>query len=257
MKIEILLKIIMTLIFFILLILFIIPIGVGIINVGNVLGGVISALLMTVSLFFGSFRRLAERICEHTIGRAVFFAGSGIFAVGVILALVISGFMLKSMTDKPNDSPSTLVVLGCQIRGNDPSLMLRRRLDTAYDYLSEHEDVKVVVSGGQGDDEITSEADVMRNYLIGRGISPERIFVEDRSRNTQENIRFSKDLIGENGLCNDITIVTDGFHQLRADIFARREGLRAYNLSAPTEFYLLPTYWVREWFGVAYYTVFH
>ena len=105
-------------------------------------------------------------------------------------------------------------------------------------------------------DEITSEADVMRNYLIGKGISADRIFMEDKSVNTQENIRFSKEIIEREGLCSDITIVTDGFHQLRGDIFARREGLRAYNIPAPTAIWLLPTYWVREWVGIAYYTVF-
>ena len=50
--------------------------------------------------------------------------------------------------------------------------MLRRRLDTAYEYLSLHENVKAVVSGGQGEDESISEAECMKDYLVSKGISP-------------------------------------------------------------------------------------
>ena len=80
--------------------------------------------------------------------------------------------------------------------------------------------------------------------------------MEDRSADTEQNLRFSKEVAAENGLPGDITIVTDGFHQLRADMIARQAGLRAYNISARTPAWLLPTYWVREWFGVAFYAVF-
>ena len=80
--------------------------------------------------------------------------------------------------------------------------------------------------------------------------------MEDKSTSTEENLRFSRDIIEKEGLYEDITIVTDGFHQLRADLLAKRQGMRAYNLSAETESWLLPTYWIREWFGVAYSLVF-
>lgn len=249
-------RMVITFIFLILTIIFIAPVGCGIVNVGNVAGALVSGLLMTMSFFWGRFCGLVSRLWERPAGRGIVCIFGGLFGLGVILAVVISCFMIAAMNDKPNGKPTTLVVLGCQIRANEPSLMLKRRLNAAYGYLTEHEDVCVVVSGGQGSDEITSEADVMRNYLIGKGISSDRIFMEDSSVNTQENIRFSKEIIQREGLCRDITIVTDGFHQLRGDIFARREGLRAYNIPAPTAIWLLPTYWVREWFGVAYYIVF-
>lgn len=174
-------------------------------------------------------------------------------AAGIILGMVISGFMLKEMNDKPKDENTTLVVLGCQMKDSGPSLMLRRRLDAAYDYLIEHENVKVIVSGGKGADEPVSEASGMSDYLMARGISPDRIYVEDKSKNTEENIAFSKAIIERENLCGDITIVTDGYHQLRADIFAKRQGIRSYNISAPTSLWLVPTYWIREWFGVVYY----
>ena len=95
----------------------------------------------------------------------------------------------------------------------------------------------------------------MRDYLAEKGISPDRIIMEDRSTTTDENLRFSYELIQKNALPEHITIVTDGFHQLRSDMKARRLGMEAYNISAHTPWWLTPTYWVREWFGIAYYTL--
>lgn len=256
MKKKIGLRITMTIIFVILLIFFILPVGAGIINAGNIFGALASGILAAVSLFGDRFINFISHLWERFFGKVVVCIFIGLFSAGVVLAIVISCFMIKEMNDKPNGKPTTLVVLGCQIKANEPSLMLKRRLNAAYDYLIEHEDVSVVVSGGQGSDEITSEADVMRNYLLSKGISSDRIYMEDKSVNTQENIRFSKKIIEDEGLCSDITIVTDGFHQLRGDIFARREGLKSYNISSRTALWLLPTYWVREWFGIIYYTLF-
>ena len=249
-------KIVIFLIFISICSHFLVPINVGIVNVGNITGAVVSAIIALTALFFGTFRKMAAVMWEHTAGRIFLSAVGGIVSLCVIGALVISGFMLGAMRDKPDGKPTTLIVLGCQINGTTPSRMLMHRLDTAYDYLTEHEDICVIVSGGQGSDEITSEADVMQQYLINKGISENRIFMEDKSTSTEENLKFSREIIDREGLCGDITIVTDGFHQFRSDIFAKRQGFKAYNLSAETEGWLLPTYWIREWFGVLHCLVF-
>ena len=159
------------------------------------------------------------------------------------------------MTDRPKNTDTTVVVLGCKVKNGAPSLMLGRRLNAAYEYLTEEPDVKVIVSGGKGDDEIISEAQCMRDYLVDRGIAPERIYMEDKSTDTDENLRFSQDIIRREGLPEHITIVTDGFHQLRSDMKAEKLGMRAYNISAHTPWWLVPTYWVREWFGIIYYII--
>ena len=62
--------------------------------------------------------------------------------------------------------------------------MLKHRLDAAYDYLTEHPDVPVIVCGGQGPDESISEAQCMYEYLTKKGIAAERITQEDRSTST-------------------------------------------------------------------------
>lgn len=246
---------VLSALFFVLFVLFIMPAFVGICNIGNIAGAVLTGILTAVCIFPNKFSGIVSHLRESPSGRGFLAVTGGFSAVCILLALVISFFMLKEISDKPTGD-STMVVLGCQVRESGASLMLRRRLDTAFEYLTEHSDMKVIVSGGKGADEPVSEAECMFDYLVGKGISPDRIFIEDKSTNTAENIEFSKNIIEQNGLSPDITIVTDGFHQLRADMFARKQNIRAYNIPAPTSWYLVPTYWVREWFGVAYYTIF-
>ena len=94
----------------------------------------------------------------------------------------------------------------------------------------------------------------MYDNLIKRGISADRLFIEDRSTDTKENLQFSSEIIKKNNLGSNIAIITDGFHQERAKIIADQIGLKgeigAYN--ADTALRYAPTYFVREWFGIPY-----
>lgn len=237
-------------------IIFALPVSVGILNLGNGFGMGLFGLLAVIFLFWGRFSALMGKIWEKPVGRIVLSAAVLFIASGIILAAVISTFMVRAANDYPPDENTTVVVLGCKVKDGAPSLMLRRRLEAAYGYLSEHEGVCVVVSGGQGADEAVSEAECMKEWLVSNGIAPERIYMEDRSVNTEENLRLSKAVIDENGLPRKMTLVTDGFHQLRAEMIAEKQGSEAYNISGHTSWYLIPTYGVREWFGVAYYKIF-
>lgn len=245
-----------ALISFALFLMFVTPFFANIINLGNCVGAALSGILTAVFVFFAPFRKLISHIWSTRFGRILICTAVVIVAVCIILASVISVLMIKASRDAPDGRPSTVVVLGCKVNGTSPSLMLERRLDAAYEYLSENPDVIVIVSGGKGDDEHISEAECMKNYLTDLGISPERIYMEDKSSSTYENLKFSQKIIEENKLNNDITIVTDSFHQLRAEMIAEELGFNAYSVSAHTPMWLLPTYWVREWFGVVFQFVF-
>ena len=247
-------RVIPTLISFIVFIIFLLPLTGGIINLGNIAGAFVSGVLTAFFLFYGRTSSFVARLWESRGGRGIVCTLSAITVICIAAAAVISFFMVREMHDSPTDTDTTVVILGCKVKNGAPSLMLRRRLDTAYTYLADNPNVCVIVSGGQGKDESVSEAKCMRDYLIGRGIAPERIFEEDKSTTTDENLRFSHDIIRQEGLPEHITIVTDGFHQLRSDMKAKKLGMEAYNISAHTPWWLAPTYWVREWFGIAYYT---
>ena len=172
-----------------------------------------------------------------------------------VLAAVISVFMTLA-ANRPPDGNTTVIVLGCKVRGEEPSLMLRQRIMTAYRYLDQNPSAMCIVSGGQGADELISEAESMKRVLVEQGISEDRIILEDRSTGTDENIRFSIEKMNEYGMSGSVTIVTNEFHQLRAKLIADKYGLESYSVSARTSLWLLPTYWLREWFGVCYQIVF-
>ncbi len=186
--------------------------------------------------------------------------GRAIGAVGVsaciLCATAVSALMLSAALQPAGQETRTVIVLGCQIIQDQPSRMLGYRLDAAERYLKEHPDASAVVSGGRSPTEAYSEAEIMKNELVKRGIDAARIHLEDRSTNTEENIRFSKQVILEKNLPNQTAIATDSFHQLRAAIFAKRDGLSPAPLSAKTPWGLLPSYWAREFFALAKATIF-
>ena len=157
---------------------------------------------------------------------------------------IISGF--SKNTDKELDY---IVVLGAQLKTTGPSRVLQYRLDTAYEYLTAHPDTKVIVSGGQGSNEPASEAQGMYDYLVKRGIEPDRIILEDRSVNTEQNIRFSKDFLQAD--TDKVGIVSNNFHVFRAVKLAKAAGYRnAVGIAAPATAFYLPNNMLREFFGV-------
>ena len=155
----------------------------------------------------------------------------------------------QAISPRRGEAARHALVLGCQVEREGPSLMLARRLEAARRYLEAHPDAPVVVSGGYEERAGTSEAAVMAAWLIERGIDPARIHLEDRSHSTEENLAFSAEIIGREGLPRALAVATDGFHQYRAAIYARKNGLTAAALPAGTPWGLFPSYWVRDIFG--------
>jgi uncharacterized SAM-binding protein YcdF (DUF218 family) len=126
--------------------------------------------------------------------------------------------------------------------------MLTLRLEAAEGYISQHPDAPVILSGGQGADELVSEAEAMRRWFEVRGYDMTRFYTEDRSRNTEANLLYSAAVSNENNLSanGDAVIVTDGFHQYRAHYFAKRSGFRPYAVVSYAPAHLQAYYWLRE-----------
>ena len=210
----------------------------------------VCAALAFISLFWG---RIYPIIGNNRTIRIVASVIAGLAAVLVVAAVIISVLMVSAADSSAAEgNGSTVIVLGCRVKGDVPSLMLYRRINAAYEYLEKNPGTICIASGGQGADELVSEAECIKNVLVERGISPDRIILEDKSTSTDENIRFSLQKMEENGISGGVVIVTNNYHQLRAKMICRKYGLETSAVSAETSLYLLPTYWVREWFGVVY-----
>lgn len=174
-----------------------------------------------------------------------------LYSFGLAVFIFLSGSMLYTAYGKqpPIEGRQTVIVLGARVVGNRPSLMLARRLNIAATYLHANPEATCIVTGGQGADEIYPEAEVMKNYLVEKGIDPQRIIEEDQAVNTRQNIRLSQPLIPENS--EGVVIITDNFHQKRASITAGTVGMTpVYHLSSMPPVELLPQYWLRDLPGI-------
>lgn len=87
---------------------------------------------------------------------------------------------------------------------------------------------KIIVSGGQGSDELVSEAFAMKKYILSQNIPEEDIIMEDKSTTTYENLKFSKVIMDNTKEKYSCIFVTNNYHVFRASIFARKTGLKAH-----------------------------
>ena len=238
----------------------------GIVNVGNITGMALAVVFILVVLLWKKFKKLLEFLWKKKAGRAFLIFMAALVVVAFVCVIIESVLLYRGATDESmfssagnvgsdagaNDTGEepVLVVLGCQVRGTSPSLMLNERIDAAYDYMVQHPDSVCIVSGGMGPGEKISEAQCMYEHLVDRGIAGDRIFKEDRSTTTAENMTFSKEIMEREGLGSRVAIVTNEFHEYRARQFAYSYGLESIPVSAKTARWLFPTYYVRELYAI-------
>lgn len=227
------------------------PIASFVLNSGSVVGMAIGLCILLLALFFPRVKAFLARCRQKKgcrIALAVLAALLSLFCIyaATVTVLVVHGFSASESI--PQDTPA--VVLGCAVNGEKPSLMLQKRIDAAYDYLTENPQAVCILSGGKGDGENISEAQAMYNTLVEKGIAPERLYLENDSTTTAENLRFSKEILEENGMGDTVVLITTDFHQFRAGLLAKNEGLTAYKVCSRSGAFALPTFIVREWFTV-------
>lgn len=179
--------------------------------------------------------------------KGMWIAALAVACVVVMMGGVISALMVHASTAQPRQG-ATVIVLGAKIHGDQPSRMMRQRLDAAAEYLLADDTAHCVVSGGLGPGETYTEAYVMKKYLVEqRGIDGARIACEERSTNSHENIHLSLDVIREMGWSTDVVVATHVFHQYRTRRLAYAAGADSVGGAAclsPTHLALY--YWVRE-----------
>lgn len=158
-------------------------------------------------------------------------------AVAVILSAATAAVLVLGRSQREDVGRADyVVVLGAQVVGREPSRTLRARLDLALELMEENPDTVFIVAGGQGPDEGASEASVMYGYLARRGADLERVYQEDQSHNTRENLKNAAVIAQELGL--DVrrpAIVTSEFHLCRAKYIASTLGMEAVGVASRTE----------------------
>ena len=200
---------------------------------------------------------LAKR-CPKT-AKGITWALSCCLGIGFIAAIFTGILIFRAGLGNPEISCQYIIVLGAGVNGTTPSLSLRDRLDAAYQYLVANPDTICIVSGGQGDGEDITEAACMYQELTARGIEPHRIWQEDKSTNTRENIANSLALIEAytGARPTEAGIVSSEYHLYRAGKFAQEQELTSIGIPAKTSWVTLRiNYFLREIVAVWYYMLF-
>lgn len=219
------------------LISFILPIFHRVFNAGTAVGVAMGGVFLLLGLKW-------NELSFNQLRCGVFF----VFVVLIVYSLFYWDIMKNGKIAASNQQ--TIIVLGCRIMGDIPSHALEKRIDAAFDFLVRNPESVAILSGGQGKDENLSEALCMYRHLVDSGIDKSRLFMEDKSVNTDENIRFSLKLIEEKGLKKEVAIATSEYHQKRTKMICKRYGLEAYAESSKSMPILIPTFVTREMLAV-------
>jgi uncharacterized SAM-binding protein YcdF (DUF218 family) len=171
------------------------------------------------------------------------------------VAFLVYGSLYPALMARLGGPVAAVVVLGSGlVDGRVPPLLASRlrRGRQVFERLATRgtRPQALVTSGGRGPDEPVAEASAMADYLVEDGLPGDLVLVEDRSRNTDENLSNTAELLKARGISGPIAVVTSDFHAFRAALIMRRHGLAGYSVGAPTARYYWPSAVIREFIAV-------
>ena len=186
-----------------------------------------------------------------------------VFTLALICGLILFGvteyFIIRASFGTPETQVDYLVVLGAKVRQDGPSVSLWDRIYETVSYLNAHPDTIAIVSGGQGEDEPITEAKSMHDELVKLGISEDRIWMESKATSTDENLRYSLDLIEEKTGRRPQTlgVLSSEYHLFRASLMAKKLGVEFVGVPAKTtKITQLINHAMREVAGVWHFYIF-
>lgn len=174
----------------------------------------------------------------------------------ILVATII--LSIKAAKHIPKYDKDFILILGCMVK-KDGTLtpLLKGRVDRTIEFAKmqkekTNKDIVFVPSGGQGVDEVISEADAIKNYLIDQGINKKKILVENKSTSTYENIKFSYKIIKKQNNNPNIALSTTNYHVFRACSIAFKEGLNIEGIGSKTKSYFWINAFIREFIATLY-----
>ena len=228
--------------------------GVGFTNLLGVIASLIFGLALLGLWIFRNY--IADLFTSYVLLMFTDSALSGIVAYAIALFLGTCLVALLAARHVPSFPRDYLIILGCALRKDGtPTPLLAGRVDAARGYATRqveagHAAPTFVPSGGQGADEVCSEAESMGRYLEANETNP-RILLENRSTTTHENMAFSKEIIDADGGADaPVAFATTNYHVLRGYVFAHDACMEAEGIAAPTKLYFWPNAFLREFVGM-------
>ena len=220
--------------------------------------GIILAFLLTGGLVFlfwfdYAFSGSQREVMIHDLIVNLFSAVYLYFECMLLGIIIADAVVIRYEPERDKDF---IIILGCGIRRDGtPSPLLRGRIDRALAFAEKQKaetgkEPIFVPSGGQGPDEVCAESAAMKRYLLEKGVPEERILEEDRSTDTYENMKFSKEKIWAVDPGGKVAFSTTNYHVFRGGLKARRVKMRAVGMGARTKWYFWPNAAVREFVGL-------
>lgn len=185
---------------------------------------------------------------SYTLAFLLFMVSA--FAANLFAMLLLYAWVHAKFTSK--DEPAAVVVLGARTIKGQVTPLLCGRLNRGIELYQAVEGTKplLVPTGGQGNDELEPEGVSMGRYLREQGIAQEQILIEDRAKDTDENLKFSDALIRAQRPEGQLWVVTSDYHALRAGLASRRLGLEARAFGGKTAAYYRPSAFLREFVAI-------
>ncbi|NLN33159.1 MAG: YdcF family protein [Flavobacteriaceae bacterium] len=145
----------------------------------------------------------------------------------LLTAILIYSYSKTNHTQKADAA----IVLGTAVWGDEPSPVFRERIRHGI-WLHQNNQVDYLIfTGGKGEGQKYSEAEVAKKYAMENGIPEDRIFFENQSRITDENLLFSKPILEKENF-KKVLLVSDPLHMKRAMKIAEKHQIEAF--SSPT-----------------------
>lgn len=224
----------------------------------NMLGLLISILLI-LGLALGLYLNWLDFMGSETEYRIRMTLINTYTTLFVYFECMLAGSVICGITAakrRPAPDKDFIVILGCWFR-KDGSLppLLQGRVDRALSFWQKQKETTgkeacFVPSGGQGPDESMPEAEAMRRYLLSKGIPDRLILPETASKNTLENMSFSKKIILENSPDAKVVFATTNYHVFRSGVWASLAGLPAEGIGSRTKWWFWPNAFIRETVGL-------
>ena len=153
--------------------------------------------------------------------------------VGVVFAERSLYRAIRRQAGRDEARPAeAIVVFGAAQYNGTPSLVLKARLDHAFDMEERRLAPLIITTGGSGGDRHFTEGGVGRDYLIQRGVAAEKIVAETESATTYQNVRAVARLLRQRR-AKSLLAVSDGFHLYRIKLMCTSEGLTVFASPAP------------------------
>lgn len=156
-------------------------------------------------------------------------------AAFIYLIVITAGIVSFSAKDETRPADAA-IVLGASVYDNSPSPVFRERINHAVDLYEEGYVDAIIMTGGVGEGNIRSEADIAREYAEEQGVPAESIYKEESSKVTLENLANARQIMREQDM-DTALVVSDPLHMKRAMLYARDLGMDAYSSPTPTSLY--------------------